>query len=131
MSVKVGSFTPAFTGNVTVDNLTFLPTNLILRVGNSSSSTITTVARGDGWCTANNQNYDATYVDTANNRMSQKSGTDRTLRVEKWDSGTSSMVDALSCTFVDFHDNGGGNYGFTLNFTATDSRQIRYRATDQ
>lgn len=127
MAVKAGSFTPNATGNLTVDNLTFLPTRLFFRVGAPTSSTdTTTTMRCDGWCTASNQSYDTIFED-ASGRWS-KAGTDKCIYTVKR-SGT--VVDGTVATWVDFHNNGGGNYGFTINLTSFDSgRQIRYMADD-
>lgn len=128
MSVKAGSFSPSASSstNIGVDNLPFLPTKLILRVGNSSTTVTTSLARGDGWTTDTNQSYDCTFQDSTG--MSQQRGTDKCLRVEKRVSGT--VVDAVACSFVDFHTTTPTNHGFTLNFTVADGRQIRYIASD-
>lgn len=129
MSVRVGSFTPSV-GTTTIDNLTFLPTNLLLWVGNSAAATSSSVAKGEGRCTSSNQSYDCFYIDAVNNRQNQENGTNMCIRVKKWDAGTSTFVDATAATWVDFHTNTPTNFGFTLNFTASDARQIRYRASD-
>jgi len=127
MAVKVGSFTLSGTpGDHTVDNLGFLPTNLILWVGNSSSSVSSSFAQGNGRCTTLNQNYDCYFSDSTGS--SQKYGGDKCIRVEKRSGG--SIVDSVVGTFVDFHTTTPTNHGFTLNFTAADSRQIRYMASD-
>ena len=128
MSVKAGSFSPSASSStdLSVDNLTFLPTLVMFRVGSDSTTDTAKTVRGDGWTTANNQSYDCFFEDATG--KSQLRGTDKCIRVEKRVSGT--MQDAVAATFVDFHDNGGGNYGFKLNFTVADGRQIRYVASD-
>lgn len=128
MSVKAGSFTPTGTGNATLDNLTFLPTRLFLRLGAPTGSTdTTTTTRSDGWCTASNQSYDSFFEDATG--RSQKAGTDKLICLQKRVSGT--ITDAITGTFVDFHQNTPTNFGFTLNFAANvGGYQVRYMADD-
>lgn len=44
MSVKIGSFTPGVTGDATITGLTFLPTNIQVRLGAVTGSTMYTGA---------------------------------------------------------------------------------------
>lgn len=128
MSVKAGSFTPNATGNLSVDGLTFMPTEVQFSLGAETGSGVTSyISHMRGWTTANNQSYDYIFEDGTG--KSCRAGTDKCIRHVKRLSG--SITDAVAATFVDFHDNGGGNYGFTLNFTAFDSNyQVRYIARD-
>lgn len=126
MSVKAGSFSPGATGDVVITGLTFLPTELVIRMGNATSADDTSViSRCDGWCTGANQSYDSFFHDSTG--VKQGRGTDKTVRYMRRVSGT--ITDIVVGTFVSFDDNGGGNYGFTLNFTAVNANyQVRYIA---
>lgn len=128
MTVKAGSFTPNATGNVSVNNLTFLPDELELSLGAATGAgTSSYIAYCRGWTTGSNQSYDSLFEDSTGKW--NQAGTDKCIRLPKRVSG--SITDAVAATFVDFHDNGGGNYGFTLNFSAVDTNfQVRYIARD-
>lgn len=130
MSVKAGSFTPSGTGNITVNNLTFLPTRLFLRVGPTTSSVDTTsTARSDGWTTASNQSYDSIFEDSTGRY--QQAGTDMCIRLFQRNGTTHVVEDNMAASFVDFHTNTPTNFGFTLNFSANvGNKQIRYMADD-
>ena len=130
MAVKAGSFTPSGTGNLSVDNIPFLPTRLFLRIGPTTSSVDTVkISRSDGWTTSSNQSYDSFFEDATGKY--QQAGTDKTLRLFQRNSGTGVVEDAVVCTFVDFHTNTPTNFGFTLNFpTNVGSKQIRWMADD-
>lgn len=129
MSVKAGSFTPNATGNTSVANLTFLPTNIQFSLGAPTGTTDTTkIQHCRGWATASNQSYDALFQDSTG--FYQQAGTDKCIRHFKRTSGT--VGDAVAATFVSFDTNvPGSNYGFTINCSAFDTNyQIRYIARD-
>jgi len=127
VSVKVGSFTPSATGNVSVSGLSFLPTNVIFSAGPRFNTTETVIKYCRGWMTANNQSYDSLYQDSTGSRS--KGGTDKSIVV--WDRVSGTITDKVVGTFVSFDNNGGGDFGFTMNFTAADSNyQVRYIASD-
>jgi len=127
VSVKAGSFTPNATGNLSIDGLTFLPTEIQFSLGAATGVTATTyITYSRGWTTASNQSYDTFYSDSTG--MQCKGGTDKCIRLYK---RSTTIVDAVAATFVDFHDNGGGDYGFTINLSAYDTNfQVRYIARD-
>lgn len=127
MGVKVGSFTPAVTGNISVTGLSFLPDEIVFRLGSATGSVDTTVLRRcDGWTTANNQSYDSWFRDSTGTY--QKAATDKCITHYDRVSGTVTPV--VEATFVSFDTIiPGSNYGFTLNFTAVNANyQVRYKA---
>lgn len=128
MSVKAGSFSVGVTGNSSVVGLTFLPTEITFRLGPVTGVTDTSlIGKCDGWTTATNQSYDSVYRDGTG--PEQMAGIDKCIRLRRRVSGV--MQDRVAASFVSFDNNGSGDYGFTLNFTAADAgRQIRYKATN-
>lgn len=129
MAVKITSFTPIGTGDLDVDNFTFLPTNVMVRLGPPTGTTDTsTMSRCDGWATLDNKSYDSIFQDATG--RSQKAGTDKLIYHTKRVSG--SIVPAVEGNLVNFHDNGGGNYGIRFNFTTNvGGYQIRIRVSDE
>lgn len=126
MSVKAGSFTPT-TGNISIAGLTFLPEEVLLRAGAATGSTHSDkILYANGWTTANNQSYDYGFSDGTHWRC--QGGTDKCIRLYKWDTGTSAFIEILAATFVSFDTNGGGDFGFTLNWSAATGQQVRYIA---
>lgn len=121
MATKVTSFTPIGTGDINVDNLPFLPTSITIRMGAPNGTTDTTqVSRCDGWATTSNTSYDSWYIDA--NGRSEKAATNRLFYHYK---ASGVLVEG---TLVDFHDNGGGNYGVKFNFiTNVGGYQVRMR----
>lgn len=124
MAVKRGSFTISGTGNTSVIGLSFLPTNVDFFLSGKFGTNDSDVSFSVGGFTASNQSADG----SINGRS--RSYTDRCIHHYKKVSGT--INDAVVATKVSFDDNGGGDYGFTINASAFDSNyQVKYKASDE
>jgi len=99
VSVKAGSFTPGSTGNVVITGLTFLPEELVFRIGNATAGDDTAqIARCDGWTTASNQSYDAFFIKPSGT-CKQARGVDKCIRYMRDVSGTATDKIALASSF--------------------------------
>lgn len=127
MSVKAGSFSVGSTGNHSVTGLTFLPTNVTFSVGARNGTTETVVQLCRGWTTASNQSFDSIYGDSTG--FQSIGGTTKCITHYARVSGTLTLK--VEANYVSFDTNGGGDFGFTLNFTAVDSNYtIKYIASN-
>lgn len=124
MAVKKGSFTIGSTGNASVVGLAFLPTNVDFYLSGKFGTNDADMSFSVGGFTANNQSADG----LVNGRS--RSYTDRCIHHYKKVAGA--VTDAVVATKVSFDDNGGGDYGFTVNASVFDTNfQVKYKASDE
>ena len=128
MTTKIGSFSPNTT-TVSITGLTFLPNEIVFRMGPASGVDDTgALARMDGWATTSNQSYDVWYRDNSGSKQSAATGS--CIRYYRRVSGIITDLTVGSLTSFDTITP-GSNYGFTLTFSAYNpSYQIRYKASD-
>lgn len=112
-----GSFTRGSTGNASVAGLTFLPSYLRFTICSRTGTNETLVMYSDGFTNGSSQKAFSVFQDSTGARS--RTFTDRCLN--HLNRVTGSITEIIKATFVSFDDNGGGDYGFTLNFTAADS----------
>ena len=120
-----GTFSQGSTGNASLTGLTFLPKYLRFTISGRFGTTETVVQFSTGNTDGTNQSAHSIFQDTTSSRS--KAYTNRCVNHFQRVSG--SITEKLVATFVSFDNNGGGSYGFTLNFTAADSNyQIHFEA---
>lgn len=117
MPYALGSFAKGSTGNASVTGLSFLPSKVTFYIGARAGTTETDNRWSMGAMDGNAQFAISTFRDATGART--KNYTDRCINHFQRDSGT--IVEKLVATFVSFDNNGGGDYGFTVNFSAANS----------
>lgn len=117
MSYQVTSFSRGTTGNCSVAGLTFLPAYLRFTISSRSGTNESYVLFSTGFTDGNLNKAHSIFQDTTGARS--RYYTDRCIshlvRV------TGSITEKIAASFVSFDNNGGGDYGFTVNFSAADS----------
>lgn len=125
MATKISNFTVGSTGNKSITGLTFLPTELDFWIAQKTGTTESFAHLSVGATNGTSQTAHSMLQDTTGGKT--ESYFDRCVYHLNRVSGTVSGV--LSASFVSFDNNGGGDYGFTLNFTAADSGyKVYFRA---
>ena len=122
MSYAIGSFSHGTTGDASIAGLDFMPSGIRFTVGGRYGTTETVVCLSDGFTDGNNQVANSIYQDSTGSRT--KSYTNRCINHFKRVSGI--ITERIVATFVSFDNNGGGDYGFTVNFTVADSNYPIY-----
>jgi len=117
MSFAVGSFSQGTTGNVSVGGLTFLPSYLRFTISSRSGTNETTVMLSTGFTDGTLNKAHSIFQDTTGART--RYFNDRCVSHLARVSG--SITEIIKASWVSFDNNGGGDYGFTLNFTAANS----------
>lgn len=117
MGYQITSFSRGTTGNASVTGLTFLPAYLRFTISSRSGTNETTVMLSTGFTDGNLNKSHSIFQDTTGARS--RYYTDRCVSHLTRVSG--SITEKIAASFVSFDNNGGGDYGFTLNFTAADS----------
>lgn len=117
MSFKITSFSNASTGNVSITGLSFLPTYLRFTVGSRTSTNETTVMYSNGFTDGTLNKAFSIFQDTtgARSRYFNDRCVSHLIR-----SGAN-ITEIINANWVSFDNNGGGVFGFTLNFTAANS----------
>lgn len=118
MSYVVSTFAVGSTGNHSVTALTFLPKGLRFTISAKAGASETSVAHlSTGFTDGTNQVAHSILADTTAN--DSKAYTDRCVNHYARVAGT--LTEVIKASFVSFDTNGGGVFGFTLNFTAADA----------
>lgn len=123
--VEAAYVTLSGSGNQSYTGLTALPTFLELTVSQEGVGTDAITSFTTGWADGTNQRTDTTYGDTSGGMTAKF--TNQILTVYRRVSGTITKV--FEASLVSFDNNGGGDYGFTLNqTTSTQSFQTSVKA---
>lgn len=117
MAYQVGSFSNATTGNVSVSGLTFLPSYIQFEISSRSGTNETTILRSSGFTDGSLNKNHSIFQDAtgARSRYYNDRCIGHLARV------TGSITEIIKATWVSWDTNGGGVFGFTVNFTAADS----------
>lgn len=117
MSFKIGSFSNGTTGNVSVGGFTFLPTYLRFTVSSRSATNETFVLYSQGFTDGTLNKSHSIFHDGTGDRTRYYNDrcVSHLLRV------TGTLTEIINASFVSFDNNGGGDFGFTLNFTAANA----------
>ena len=115
--MKIGSFSNGSTGNISVTGCTSLPTYLRFTVCGRNATNETTVLYSQGFTDGNLNKAFSIFQDTtgARSRYFNDRCVSHLIR-----SGAN-ITEIIKASWVSFDDNGGGDFGFTLNFTAANS----------
>lgn len=113
----IGSFAKGSPGNASVTGLSFLPSMVKFYIGARAGTTEVDNRFSIGSMDGNNQVAISTFRDATGART--KTYTNRCINHFQRDSGN--IVEKLVATFVSFDNNGGGDFGFTVNFSAANS----------
>lgn len=119
-----GTFSQGSNTNTSITGLTFLPNYLRFTISQKLSTTQNFVHFSQGWTNGTNSSCHSIFQDATGS--STKAYTNRCINhLDR--SGTINEI--IKATFVSFDTNGGGDFGFTLNFTASDANyQIHFEA---
>jgi hypothetical protein len=117
MAYAIGSFSEGSTVNHSVTGLSFLPTGVRFQIGGRSGTNETRVQHSVGNMDGANQTCVSIFQDSTGSKT--KTYTNRCINHFERVSGT--ITEKIIATFVSFNNDGGGVYGFTVNFTAADS----------
>lgn len=124
MSYQVGSFTQGSTGNTSITGLTFLPAGVHFTISSRFNTDETINTFSVGFTDGTRQKAHSTFRDGTGAKT--RAYTDRCINHFKRNTNIDNDIVA---TIVSFDNNGGGDFGFTLNFTAADSNyQIHFEA---
>lgn len=124
MEPKISNFTPIGTGNKSVSGIPFLPKRVSFYMAQGPSSPDTVAHYSHGEMTSTKQMAHSIYADTTGGKT--VSSFAKCVSHLKRVSGT--ITETTTATFVSFDNNGGGDYGFTLNFSANDGTKIYFVA---
>lgn len=123
MATKIGNFSVISTGSKSVVGIPFLPTEIDFWMAQKSGTTENFTHLAYGTADGTNQMAHCAFQDTSSGKT--QSYTDRCINHKSRVGGV--VSDVLTATFTSFDDNGGGNYGFTINVTTlADSPQKVY-----
>lgn len=117
MAHHIGSFSHGSNNNAAITGIPFLPTLVEFHIGGRSGTNETRIQRSDGNMDGANQTCISIFHDSSGSRT--RTYTNRCINHFERVSGT--ITEKIVATFVSFDNNGGGVYGFTVNFTASDS----------
>lgn len=117
MSFKIGSFTQGTTGNASIGGFTFLPSYLRFTLSSRSGTNETYVLFSTGFTDGSLNKAHSIFHDGTGDRS--RYYTDRCINHLVRSGGN--ITEKIVATWVSFDNNGGGDFGFTLNFTAADS----------
>ncbi len=117
MAFQITSFSNASTGNVSVTGLTFLPSYLRFTVGSRSGTNETVIMYSNGFTDGSLNKAFSIFQDAtgARSRYFNDRCVSHLIR-----SGAN-ITEIINASWVSFDNNGGGVFGFTLNFTAANS----------
>lgn len=115
--MKIGSFSNGATGNVPVGGCTSLPTYLRFTVCGRSGTNETVTMYSSGFTDGNLNKAFSIYQDSTGSRS--RYFNDRC--VSHLNRVTGTITEIINASWVSFDNNGGGDFGFTLNFTAANS----------
>lgn len=117
MAYQIGSFSQGSTGNVSIGGFTFLPAYLRFTISSRSGTNETYVLFSEGFTDGSLNKAHSIFQDStgARSRYYNDRCINHLVRV------TGSITEKIKATWVSFDNNGGGDFGFTLNFTAADS----------
>lgn len=122
---ETGTFSVGSTGNTSVTGLTVLPNFLEFTISGRFGTTETIVQYSTGFTDGVNDLAHSIFQDSTGSRT--KAYSNRCINHFQRVTGT--ITEKLVATWVSFDNNGGGDFGFTLNFTAADSNyQIYFKA---
>lgn len=128
MAVYTSTFTIGSAGNKSVSGIPFLPTELEFYISQKFNTPEDDVAHlSIGYADGTTQHAHSILADSTGNhtRVSKTKCLTHYIRV------AGALTKTLEASFVSFDDNGGGDYGFTVNATAgaTNSNyQIHFKA---
>lgn len=122
MAFKVTSFTRGTTGNCQVTGLTFLPAYLRFTISSRFGTNETLVTFSEGFTDGSLNKAHSIFQDGTGARS--RAFTDRCVSHLSRVGGN--ITEIIKATWVSFDTNGGGDFGFTLNFTAADSNYQIY-----
>lgn len=125
MKAEIGTFSTGSTGHVSVTGLTVLPVYLKFTLSGRFNTTETIVQFSTGFTEGTKNKAHSIFQDSTGSRS--KAYSDRCINHFQRVAGT--ITEQIVATWVSFDTNGGGDFGFTLNFTAADSNyQIYFEA---
>lgn len=116
MATKISNFSVGSTGNKTVTGILFMPSSLEFVIAQKTSVNETFAHYSSGSSNGTSQMAHSIFQDASGGKT--ESYFNRCLNHINRVSGT--LTDVVVATFVSFDNNGGGDYGFTLNFTVAD-----------
>lgn len=116
MATKISNFSVGSTGNKSVTGLTFLPNHIEFVIAQKISTTENFSHYSVGCANGFTQMAHSIFQDGSGGRT--ESYFNRCLNHINRVGGN--LTDIIVATFVSFDNKGGGDYGFTLNFTAAD-----------
>lgn len=117
MSYQISSYSNGTTGNVAFSSLNFLPAYLKFTVSSRSGTNETTVMLSTGMTDGNLNKCHSIFQDSTGARSRYYN--DRCLGHLIRSGGN--ITEIINASWVSFDNNGGGVYGFTLNFTTANS----------
>lgn len=124
MSYAAGTFSQGSTGNTSITGLTFLPIGVRFTISGRYNTNETINTFSVGFTDGTNQSAHSTFRDSTGAKT--KAYTNRCINHFKRNTNIDEQIVA---TYVSFDNNGSGDYGFTLNFSAADSNyQIHFEA---
>lgn len=125
MEPKISNFSVGSTGNKSVTGLLFLPKSIDFWIAQKTGVTENFVHYSAGSCTSTKQMAHSIFWDSSGGKTC--SYFDRCVNHLTRESGV--ITEKIKATWVSFDDNGGGDFGFTLNFTAADANfKIYFKA---
>lgn len=122
MATKISNFSQGATGNASIAGVPFLPTSVEFYVAQKTSTTENFAHYSSGVCNGLTQMAHSIYWDSTGG--STKSFFDRSVHHMNRVAGT--LTDIIRAEWVSFDTNGGGDFGFTLHFTAADANYKIY-----
>lgn len=122
MATKISNFSKGSTGNASVTGLTFLPNYIEFWIGQKTNTSETFTHYSTGCANGTSQMAHSIFQDITGGKT--ESFFNRCINHKNRVSGT--ITDIITATFVSFDDNGSGDYGFTVNFTAVDANYKIY-----
>lgn len=121
MAFKLTSFSNGMSSgggtNVSVGSIPFLPAYLRFTISSRTSTNETFVTETVGFTDGNLNKAHSIFHDGTGDRS--RYYTDRCLNHLIRSGGN--ITEIIKATFVSFDNNGGGDFGFTLSFTAADA----------
>ena len=116
MAHFIGSFTTNGTiGNRQIAGFPFLPTHLKFTVGQKNSTTENFVHSSEGSWDGTTSFCNSMFHDTTGGKVLTPSG----VVIDHMNRVSGAITEVIKATPVSVDDNGGGDYGCTLNFSAT------------
>lgn len=124
MEPKISNFTPVSPGNVTISGIPFMPRIIHFYV--AQRPTTDNVSHYSYGCmTSSKQMTHSTFFDST---PPGKTVSSFSKCVSHLNRVSGVITETVSATRVSFNDNGGGDYGFTLNFSAADGTRVYFVA---